>query len=59
MALLLIITSWLLLSALVAGLCLAARLGDRQVQPSVHAPAARAGAGEKPATLELQRREAA
>jgi len=57
MALLLIILSWLLLSALVAGLCLAARLGDRQVQRSAHARAA--GASEKQATLEFQAREAA
>jgi hypothetical protein len=57
MALLLIIPSWLFLSALVAGLCLAARRGDRQVQRSAHARPA--GAGDKPATLELQGREAA
>ena len=57
MVLLLIIPSWLLLSALVAGLCLAARLGDRQVQRSAHARPA--SASEKPATLEFQGREAA
>ena len=57
MALLLIIPAWLLLSALVTGLCLAARIGDRQAQRSSHARAA-SGAEEAPG-LELRERSAA
>jgi hypothetical protein len=41
MAFLLIIPAWLLLLSLVVGLCHAARLGDRQLQP----PASRRTAG--------------
>jgi hypothetical protein len=57
MALLLIIPSWLLLSALVAGLCLAARLGDRQLQRTSHMHAA--NAADEPPTRELQEPSAA
>ena len=57
MALLLIIPSWLFLSALVTGLCLAARLGDRQVQRTSHSQSAKAA--EEPPTLEVQERSAA
>ena len=42
MALLLIIPSWLLLLSLVAGLCHAARLGDRHPQQGSPTPAASA-----------------
>jgi len=57
MALLLIVSSWLLVSWLVAGLCLAARLGDRQVQRGLHAR--RAGATDESPALDLHERRAA
>jgi hypothetical protein len=51
MALLLIIPSWLLLLALIVGLCRAARLGDRQPQQGSRSPSAyrASGAGDAPA----------
>ena len=57
MSLLLIIPAWLLLSSLVAALCLAARLGDRDAQQSSRARPR--SAAEEPHTLELQERSAA
>jgi hypothetical protein len=51
MALLLIIPSWLLLLALIVGLCRAAHLGDRQPQQGSGSPSAYrgGGAGDAPA----------